>query len=160
MEPLNPLAPAARWLFHLQALARLALFWTPVVTVGVVAGALLWAVVPAIVLGGAFLFLQFVLAIWWPFLTWQRWGWALDDEELLIGRGVLFRSLTAIPVGRIQHVDVRQGPIEQALGLARVIVHTASGLGGDGVVPGLEAEEAEALRDRLVARTGRSDDGV
>ena len=160
METLTPLAPAARWLFHLQAFARLVLLWVPVVTIGVVAGVFLWDAVPAIVLGGAFLFLQFVLAMWWPFLTWQRWGWALDDEELLIGRGVLFRSLTAIPVGRIQHVDVRQGPIEQALGLARVIVHTASGLGGDGIVPGLEAAEAEALRDRLVARTTKTDDGV
>lgn len=160
MDSLTPLAPAARWLFHLQALARLVLFWVPAVTVGVVVGAIFWDTVPSIVLGGSFLFVQFVLALWWPFLTWQRWGWALDDEELLIGRGVLFRSLTAIPVGRIQHVDVRQGPIEQALGLARVIVHTASGLGGDGVVPGLDAGEAEQLRDRLVARTGKGDDGV
>ncbi len=160
MDTLTPLAPAARWLFHLQAFARLVLFWTPAVTVAVVAGGFLWDAVSSIVLGGSLLFFQFVLAVWWPFLTWQRWGWALDDEELLIGRGVLFRSITAIPVGRIQHVDVRQGPIEQALGLARVIVHTASGLGGDGIVPGLEAAEAEALRDRLVARTGRSDDGV
>jgi membrane protein YdbS with pleckstrin-like domain len=160
MESLEPLAPAARWLFHLQALARLVLFWLPAVTFGVVLGALFWDAVPSIVLGGSFLFVQFVLALWWPYLTWQRWGWALSDEELVIARGVLFRSLTAIPVGRVQHVDVRQGPIEQALGLARVIVHTASGLGGDGIVPGLEAADAEALRDRLVARTARSDDGV
>jgi membrane protein YdbS with pleckstrin-like domain len=63
-----------------------------------------------------------------------------------------------VPTNRIQHVDVRQGPLEQWLGLSRVLVYTASGMGADGVIPGLNVETAEALRDQLVRTEG--DGGV
>lgn len=99
-----------------------------------------------------------LLTLWMPALAHQRWAYALRGEDLLISRGVLFRVITAIPTQRIQHVDVRQGPLEQWLGLSRVQIHTASGVGADGVIPGLETATAEALRDQLVAATG--DDGV
>ena len=71
---------------------------------------------------------------------------------------MLIRSIVAIPTSRIQHVDTRQGPIEQWMGLARLQVHTASGVGGDGMIPGLELPVAEALRDQLVDVDG--EDGV
>ena len=45
------------------------------------------------------------------------------------------------------------------MGLARVQVFTASGIGGDGVIPGLALVDAEALRDQLV-QLGGGDDGV
>ncbi len=155
---LTPLAPRARLLFYLQAFARLVLFWLPATLAGGTAAAIfgnpLWAA-----LGGmGWLFFMFVQALWWPTLAWQRWGYALREEDLLIARGVFIRSFTAIPTHRIQHVDTRQGPIEQWLGLARLQIHTASGLGADGVIPGLELDVAEGLRDQLVQVTG--DDGV
>jgi membrane protein YdbS with pleckstrin-like domain len=55
-------------------------------------------------------------------------------------------------------VDVKQGPLEQWLRLARVRIHTASGIGADGVIPGLTLDQAELLRDRLVRPSGN--DGV
>ncbi len=156
---MTPLAARARLLFHLQAFSRLLFFWVPLVIGGTVAGSAFWDPVGAVVAGLAVLFLRFLLAVWWPWLSWRRWGWLQREDELLIARGVLIRSVTAIPTERIQHVDVRQGPLEQWLDLARVQIHTASGLGADGVVPGLRLQDAEALRDRLVV-AARGDDGV
>lgn len=160
MDAFTPLSPRARLWFHLQAFSRLLLFWLPFsVALGValaLAFSASWGPLAAV----TFLFARFLLAVWWPWLEFSRWGWRLEADELLIVRGVLFRSVTAIPVGRVQHVDVRQGPIEQWLGLARVQVHTASGLGGDGVIPGLELADADGLRDRLVEAKIRGDDGV
>ena len=152
------LAPRARLLFYLQSFSRLLLFWVPVtaVAIGLLAAwqSLFWAL-----LGGVgWLFLLFVLALWMPTLSWERWGYAMRDDELLITRGVVVRSVTAIPRTRIQHVDTRQGPIEQWMGLARLHIHTASGVGGDGVIPGLFLGVAEELRDQLVDVEG--DDGV
>ena len=83
----------------------------------------------------------------------------LRDDALVVRSGVLVRSYVAIPRGRIQHVDIRQGPFEQWLGLARLQIHTASGVGGDGAIPGLEHDEARSLRDQLVDQSGQ-DDGV
>ena len=156
---LTPLDGRARLLFYLQAFSRLAFFWVPV---SFVLGALGAAFVSPFVglFGGlGLLFLMFLIAVWYPNLAFERWGYDVGDDEVLIARGVLVRRVTAIPVNRIQHVDTRQGVIEQWIGLARVTIHTASGIGGDGVVPGLDLAVAEGLRDRLV-RLGTGDDGV
>lgn len=156
---LTPLAPRARLLFYLQSFSRLVLFWFPA---GLVTMALLSTTIPALwaVLAGlSLVFLQFLLALWLPSLAFDRWGYAVRSEDLLISSGVLLRRMTSIPMTRIQHVDTRQGPIERFLGLTRLQIHTASGVGGDGVIPGLELEEAERLRNLLVARA-EGEDGV
>ncbi len=160
MESFTPLSPRARMLFHLQAFARLVLFWMPLTALAIAGITAVWSFTAAIAIGVCFLFLRFLSALWWPVLAWQRWGYRLTDRELLITRGVLLRSVTAIPVTRVQHVDVLQGPLERWLALARLQVHTASGLGADGSIPGLERPIAEELRDRLVRAEERGDDGV
>jgi membrane protein YdbS with pleckstrin-like domain len=157
---LTPLAPAARWLFHAQALVQVVVLWLPLVVMGTTAGAALLSVVGSVVVGAIVLLSVFLLSVWWPSLSFERWGYAIQEEQLLIAHGVLFRSIVAIPLGRVQHVDVRQGPLEQWLGLGRVYVHTASGLGSDGVIPGLEMQVALGLRDRLVAAGNVREDGV
>ncbi|MCB9686131.1 MAG: PH domain-containing protein [Alphaproteobacteria bacterium] len=159
MEPFVPPSPRARALFHLQALSRLVLFWLPAVTIAGMVGAATWSFGGSVAVGGTFLFLQALLALWWPWLSFRALGWHLGPNELLVRRGVLVRQITAIPLSRIQHVDVRQGPLEQAFGLARLHVHTASGLGADGTIPGLEPEDAERLRQELT-RSAKADDGV
>lgn len=152
------LAPRARTLFYLQAFTSLAVFWVPVsgaVGMGVSMFLSWWA---GAILGSLLLAVQLILALWMPSLSWSRWAYAHREHDLLLARGVLFRSVTAIPYQRIQHVDVRQGPFEQSFGLAKVHIYTASGMGADGVIPGLALADAEALRDSLVVADG--DDGV
>jgi hypothetical protein len=153
------LDPSARLLFYLQAFSRLVLFWTPVVFGGTLLAASfvlpwLYAAVGGVVLW----FVLFLATLWVPNLAFERWAYTLRDDDLVIARGVWVRAVTAIPTSRIQHVDTRQGPLEQLLGLARVQIHTASGVGGDGVIPGLAQADAEALRDELIRVSG--DGGV
>lgn len=154
----NRLDRRALTLFYVQALLRLALFWVPATAVGAIALSSAWEVKGALIVAAAWLLLQTVLTLWMPSLAWERWAWVVREGDLLIGHGVVFRSITAIPLQRVQHVDLRQGPVEQSLGLARLAIYTASGSGADGVLPGLALAEAEALRDRLVRVRG--DDGV
>jgi membrane protein YdbS with pleckstrin-like domain len=78
-------------------------------------------------------------------------GYAERDDDLLIRRGLLFRSLVVVPYGRMQYVDVEAGPLDRKLGIAKVQLHTASA-STDANIPGLVPEEAERLRDRLSAR--------
>lgn len=155
---LLPLAPRARLLFYLQSFSRLILFWIPVTAAASVAGVVFWEPLYTALVATSWLFLQFLLAVWMPALSHARYGYALRDQDLLIVSGVIVRNMVSIPTSRIQHVDTRQGPIEQWMGLARLQVHTASGVGGDGVIPGLDLEVAESLRDQLVEVEG--DDGV
>jgi len=72
-------------------------------------------------------------------------------DDLLIARGVLLRSLVVVPYGRMQFVDVSAGPLDRALGIARVQLHTASP-GTDASIPGLVPEQASRLRETLARR--------
>lgn len=78
-------------------------------------------------------------------------GYAERDDDLLIRRGVLLRTLVVVPYGRMQFVDVQAGPLDRWGGIARVQLHTASS-GTDASIPGLPPAEAERLRDRLASR--------
>jgi uncharacterized protein len=78
------------------------------------------------------------------------WGYAERDEDLFIRHGALFRTMVVVPYGRMQYVDVQSGPLEQAFKIASVHLHTASP-GTTARIPGLPAEEAARLRDRLTS---------
>jgi membrane protein YdbS with pleckstrin-like domain len=79
-----------------------------------------------------------------------RWGYAERDEDLYITRGALNRRLVVVPYGRMQYVDVQAGPLDRAYGIARIQLHTASP-GTSAQIPGLPADEAARLRDRLTS---------
>jgi uncharacterized protein len=97
----------------------------------------------------------------WALVTlWLLWliarqvraiGYAEREDDLLIRSGVMFRAMVIVPYGRMQYVDVQAGPLDRALGLAKVQLHTASP-GTDAAIPGLAPEEAARLRERLASR--------
>ena len=78
-------------------------------------------------------------------------GFAERDEDLLIRKGVMFRSLVVVPYGRMQFVDVSAGPLARKLGISSLQLHTASP-GTDATIDGLVPSEAARLRDRLASR--------
>jgi len=79
-----------------------------------------------------------------------HWGYAEREEELHITSGAYFRKLVVVPYGRMQYVDVQAGPLDQLFGIVKVRLHTASP-GTSARIPGLPADEAARLRDRLTA---------
>ena len=78
-------------------------------------------------------------------------SWVELEEEIVIRKGRMFRSLVSVPYGRLQYVDIQSGPLARANGIASCEIHTASPESG-GSLPGLPVAEAEALRSRLAAR--------
>ena len=81
---------------------------------------------------------------------YAAWGYAEREDDLLVRRGVLVRRTSVVPYGRMQYVDVTSGPLDRRLGLATVTMHTAAAA-SDASIPGLRADEAGRLRDRLAA---------
>jgi len=78
-------------------------------------------------------------------------GYAERDDDLLIRGGIFFQRTMAVPYGRMQYVDIAVGPVERALGLCTVKLHTASP-GTNARIPGLSAAEGGRLREQLAAR--------
>jgi membrane protein YdbS with pleckstrin-like domain len=90
--------------------------------------------------------------------NFRAWGYRLDERVLLVRRGVWWRTVKLLPLPRLQHVDVKSGPLQRQFGLATLVLHTAGTHAASIEVPGLDADEAVRLRDRLVSAGG--DDGV
>ncbi len=87
-----------------------------------------------------------------PGRRYRAWGYRIDAEELHIGHGVWTRVQTVVPLARVQHIDVSQGPIERQFGVCRLVLHTAGTMHSRVVLPGLGREAAEAIRDEVRAR--------
>lgn len=104
--------------------------------------------IPGNLLWGSVTVLALAVAAARPPLRYRHWRWALRDHDLWIRRGILWVTVSVIPYRRLQFVDTDQGPLARAFGLAELIVHTAAP-GTSGRIPGLDAEEAESLRERL-----------
>ena len=87
-------------------------------------------------------------------LRYGAWSYQFHEGEMRVRRGVIARTTSVIPLGRIQHVDTRQNLTERWLGLARIVIYTAGIRGAEITIPGVPEGEAEALRDRLATFAG------
>ena len=93
--------------------------------------------------------------LWWILTTPRRTralGYALESNHLMARRGIVFRSMSSMPYGRIQYVDVDSGPLERMCGVARLTVRPAGTTTGTMVLFGIPLNVAEELRADLVRR--------
>jgi hypothetical protein len=94
--------------------------------------------------------------IWMVFVgpgrRWRAWGYAMDADELQVARGIWTQVHTVVPLDRVQHIDISQGPVERGCGVCRLVVHTAGTLHSQVVLPGLSRPTAERMRDEIRAR--------
>ncbi len=98
-----------------------------------------------------------LLAVWTviaPSLAYARWRFAISAELLSARYGIIFHEEKAIPISRLQHVDLTRGPIERMFGLATLVVFTAGTEGASFRLPGLSVERARELRDLILQARG------
>jgi membrane protein YdbS with pleckstrin-like domain len=108
---------------------------------------------------GAFLVPVLLLALWLivraPLRRYHARGFQMGADRLRVVRGLLFRSDTVVPFGRVQHIDVHQGPIERGYGLATLILHTAGNHNASVRLPGLGHDDALTMREDIRAHIKR-----
>ncbi len=80
----------------------------------------------------------------------RSFGYRLRTDDLVMRRGILFQRIVAVPYGRMQLVDITHGPLDRALGIAKLRLVTAAAATAV-VLPGLTQDGAERLRDTLIA---------
>lgn len=101
---------------------------------------------------GAWLLLQAILLAFvyhWPAERYRRLLYLAEEDGLRIRRGVFWRKTIWIPVTRVQHTDVSQGPIQRRFGLGTLTVHTAGTAKTSVSLAGLEHGVAARLSDHL-----------
>jgi len=104
-----------------------------------------------LLLGAAF-------GLWLGLKQYRHTFWRLDDDGLAVRRGRLWQRETRVPASRVQHLDLKHGPLQRGRALATLIVHTAGTRHGAVTVPNLDSADAERLRDRLGRQIDHDDD--
>ena len=92
----------------------------------------------------------------WPFISVPKKGYAVRDKDIVYKSGVFWRTVTAIPFNRIQHVEKSSTPLDRRFQLASLQLFTAGGSGGDLKIHGLSARTAEKLRKFILDKIGSS----
>lgn len=87
-----------------------------------------------------------------PYIRYRRWRYEIRARDLFLARGGIFITRTLIPFDRIQFVETREGPLDHVFGLQQLVVYTAAGRAG--LIPGLAAAEAQAIREELSSVAG------
>ncbi len=94
-----------------------------------------------------YIFVAFVV----PARKYRHWGYDMGLDRLRIVRGYMFFRDTVVPFGRIQHIDVEQGPIDRRYDLATLTVHTAGNHNSTVTLPGLLHADALSMRETIRA---------
>jgi membrane protein YdbS with pleckstrin-like domain len=90
-----------------------------------------------------------------PNARYNARGYQISRDRLRVVRGILWHSDTVVPFGRVQHIDVDQGPIERALGIATMTLHTAGSHNASVSLPGLGHGLAVEMREEIRAHIKR-----
>lgn len=105
--------------------------------------------------GGTFLVPILLLYVFMVFVVparkYRHWGYAMGADRLRVVRGYMFYHDTVVPFGRIQHIDVDQGPIDRRYDLSTLTVHTAGNHNSTVALPGLRHADALAMREAIRA---------
>jgi membrane protein YdbS with pleckstrin-like domain len=99
-----------------------------------------------------------LLGVWLARKQYRYTRWKLDADGFVLRRGNLWRSETRIPASRVQHLDLKRGPLERRYRLATLVVHTAGTRHSAVSVTALDEADAERLRDRLAHQVDDDDD--
>ena len=97
-------------------------------------------------------------SLWLGAKRYTHTAWKLDADGFAVRRGRLWQTHTHVPASRVQHLDLKRGPIERRYGLATLVLHTAGTRLNAVQLSGMEDADAEALRDHFSRLTDRHDD--
>lgn len=98
----------------------------------------------------------FVIALVVPNVRWDILSYEVRDHEIEIQTGLFIVKRTIIPIIRVQHVDVKQGPLIKKKSLANIDITTAA---TTHTIPLLHSKDADELRLKIseLARMAKED---
>ncbi|WP_419954717.1 PH domain-containing protein [Neobacillus niacini] len=83
-------------------------------------------------------------------LSWLRYTYRLEENELRIEYGVFVRKKRYIPLERIQSLDISEGILQRLCGMVKVRIETAGGSGTDeaeAVLSAISKSEARYIQE-------------
>lgn len=97
-----------------------------------------------------------VLVLLYSAVAWRFTGYEVVGRELRIHEGVLFRRTRAVPLERLQSIEVVQPVLARLAGLAELRLDVAGAGKAEAPLAFLPLADATALRGRLLALAART----
>ena len=85
-------------------------------------------------------------------VAYFRYYFHLEQDQLVIKKGVFNQSLTKLPFERIQNLYIEQNVLHRLLGVVSLRVDSAGSSGHEVTIDALEREDAEAMRAFVLER--------
>ena len=98
-----------------------------------------------------------LFALLWPKIEYAKTNYMIDPLGIEIHQGVLWRSQICVPIGRVQHADVGQGPLQRTFGVSTLTLYTAGTSHASVSIEGLDHGLAVSVRDWIVHQRGNYD---
>ena len=156
-EPLNsryrPMVICSTWLFCLMFMLVMSLTrWQPFIDIHPE----LIVVYP---LGLGIAFLVAILISLYLYIAIPCKQYCLTDTDLHFACGVIYHKIYSHPILRIQHVELKRGPLERTFKLASLQVFSAGGAMHTFEIPGLSLDDAQKIRQFILDHKGVQSDG-
>lgn len=98
------------------------------------------------------------IGMWIGFRRYRNTLWRLDAYGFAVRRGVAWQRETLVPLTRVQHLDLKHGPLQRMRRLSTLVVHTAGTRHSAVSIDHLDADDAQRLRERLGRQLNHDDD--
>jgi len=130
-------------------------------SIAIIVAALSWQTLSQVGLG-RFALVVVVLALGvviFSVISWLNTGYHIVGRELRIQDGLLWRRNRAIPLERLQAVELRRPLLAQLTGLAELRLEVVGGSKTEAPLAYLTVRDAAALRQQLLELAGRTRNG-
>lgn len=97
--------------------------------------------------------INFVSAI----LAFKKRKYAIREQDVIYSKGLLVNSISAVPISRIQHLEISRSWLARRFNLATLKIFTAGESGIDLRIDGLNYVEAKQINDFLSRRVNGTD---
>lgn len=97
----------------------------------------LWFILPVVLVG-----ILFAILYWW------RFTFAIQDEQLIIQKGIISRTTIQIPKQKVQVMDTQSSLLQQFFGLETLSIETA-GTDENAKLLGIKADVSTAIQEAL-----------
>lgn len=75
---------------------------------------------------------------------------AVREQDLILQKGLFFRATVCQPILRVQHIELKRGPLDRMAGMAKLQVFSAGGSAHTFEIPGLPVARARQLRQFIL----------
>ena len=93
----------------------------------------------------------FTLLTTYGYFAEKAKGYCVREQDITLFKGLISKKVITQPICRIQHIEVKRGPIDRRVDLAKLHVFSAGDIAQTFEIPGLDVTLANSIRNEILA---------